>query len=37
MHSRSLELATLNLNINNKIKEILPTEETELDKDTDES
>ena len=36
MHSRSLELSALNLNISNKIEE-LPTEETELDKDKDES
>lgn len=36
MHSQSLELAALNRNINNKIEELF-TEETQLDKDTDES
>lgn len=36
MHSQSLELAALNLNISNKIEELF-TEETQLVKDTDES
>lgn len=36
MHSQSLELAALNLNISNKIEELF-TEEIQLVKDTDES